>query len=125
MNCRAASFTRAEREKLVLRSSSTSTKTRPLNSLLLLRTSGSTALVLKSGGSNFSTGMSTSEAIDTVCGLPCSETWKVVLGEVADEVALLVGDDGVDFDVVDFDLEGNRRLLGRRPRRRASAAPPG
>ncbi len=74
MNCRAASLTRAVRVKLVLRSSSTMTNTRPLNSLRLLRTSGSIGLVLKSGGSNFSTGMSTSEAIDTVCGLPCSRT---------------------------------------------------
>ena len=76
MNWRAASFTRAVRVKLVLRSSSTRTKTRPLNSLLLLRTSGSTGLVLKSGGSNFSTGMSTSDAIETDCGLPRSRTSK-------------------------------------------------
>ena len=40
---------------------------------------------------------------------------EVVLGQVADEVALRVGDVGVDLDVVDFDLEGDggcRRGLG-------------
>ncbi len=123
MNWRAASFTRAEREKLVLRSSSTSTKTRPLNSLLLLRTSGSTGLVLKSGGSNFSTGMSTSEAIETDLRLAPFEDLEVVFGEVADEVALLVGDDRVDLDVVDLDLEGNRRLVGRGLGRRGLLGP--
>ena len=113
MNCRAASLTRAEREKLVLRSSSTRTNTRPLNSLLLLRTSGSIGLVLNSGGSNFSTGMSTSDAIETDLRLALLEDLEVVFGQVADEVALLIGDDRVDLDVVDLDLEGNRRLVGR------------
>ena len=38
------------------------------------------------------------------------EDLEVFLLQVADEVALLVGDQGVDLDVVDLDLEG-RRLL--------------
>ena len=42
--------------------------------------------------------------------LPVLEDLEVVLRQVADEVALRVGDDGVDLDVVDLDLEGDRRL---------------
>ena len=45
------------------------------------------------------------------------EDLEVVLGQRADEVALLVGDVGVDLDVVDFDLEGHGRLWRRRRRR--------
>ena len=37
---------------------------------------------------------------------------EVVLREIADELALRVGDTGVDFDVIDFDLERRRGLSG-------------
>ena len=43
--------------------------------------------------------------------LAAFQNLEVVLGQAADEVALLVGDAGVDLDVVDLDLEGNRRLV--------------
>ena len=53
--------------------------------------------------------------------LPILENLEVFLLEVADESALLVGDDGVDLDVVDLELEGRRiqplrrrRILPRR-----------
>ncbi len=46
------------------------------------------------------------------------EHLEIVLRQVADEVSLLIGDDGVDLDVVDLDLEGDRRLLWRRFGRR-------
>ena len=50
------------------------------------------------------------------------EDLEVFLLEVADEPALLVGDDGVDLDVVDLELEG-RRVQPLRRRRADSARP--
>jgi hypothetical protein len=43
---------------------------------------------------------------------------EVVLRQVRHEFPLRVGDDGVDFDVVDFHLESHRRLSGVLRRRR-------
>ena len=40
------------------------------------------------------------------------EHLKIFLLQVADEGSALIGDDGIDLDVVDLDLEG--RLLGGR-----------
>ena len=74
-------------------------------------TSGGMAVFEKSGGSTRSIGMSTIENAVSACGLPSSTIWKSSLVSVADEVALRVGDVGVDLDVVDFDLEGDGRLL--------------
>ncbi len=54
--------------------------------------------------------------------LPVLEHLEVFLLQVADEVALTVGDDGVDLDVVDADLEGRRLLAGGWRRRAAAAA---
>ena len=45
--------------------------------------------------------------------LPVLEHLEIFLLEIADETSLPVGDDGVDLDVVDAELE-RRRLLGRR-----------
>jgi hypothetical protein len=41
---------------------------------------------------------------------------EVVPGQVPDERPLCIGHAGIDFDVIDFDFEGGRRL--RRSRRR-------
>ena len=57
--------------------------------------------------------MSTSEDDRHCLRLSLLRDHEVVFGQVADEVALLVGDDRVDLDVVDLDLEGNRRLVRR------------
>ena len=65
-----------------------------------------------------STGMSTSDNTETVCGLPVLDDLEIVLRQVADGVALRVGDDGVDLDVVDLDPEGHRRLARVGLRRR-------
>ena len=56
--------------------------------------------------------MSTSENVAIVCALAVLEDLEVVLREVADELALLVGDERVDLDVFDLDLEGRRRRCG-------------
>ena len=42
----------------------------------------------------------------TVCGLPFSRIWKSALAQVLDQVAVIVGDDGRDLDVVDLGAEG-------------------
>ena len=57
--------------------------------------------------------MSTSEKAVTVCGLPSSKNLKIFLLQIADEVARPVGDERVDFDVIDLNLEGGL-LLRRR-----------
>ena len=49
-----------------------------------------------------------------VLTLAVLEQLEVVLREVRDRGALPVGDDGIDFDVVDFHPEGHRRLIGGR-----------
>ena len=54
--------------------------------------------------------MSTIEKAVSAWGLPSSSDLEIVLGQRADEVALRVGDVGVNLDVVDFDLEGDGRL---------------
>ena len=69
-----------------------------------------------SGRSARSSGMLTSENAVTFCGLPSSNTWKSLGLEVGDELALLIEHARVDFDVVDFGAERDRRLL-RRPAR--------
>ena len=55
--------------------------------------------------------MFTSVKAEISCGCPSSKTWKSSLFSVRDELALRVEDSGVDFDVVDFDLEGDRGLV--------------
>ena len=46
-------------------------------------------------------------------GLALFANLEIVLRQSADEGSLCVGDDGVDLDVVDFDLEGDGGLLRR------------
>ena len=55
--------------------------------------------------------MSTEREDGDGLGLPVLEDLEIFLLQIADEVPLLVGDDDVDLDVVDLDLEG--RLLRR------------
>ena len=45
------------------------------------------------------------------------EDLKIVLVQIANEIPLFVGHDGVDLDVVDLDFERHGRLLSRRRRR--------
>ena len=45
-------------------------------------------------------------------GLPVLHDDEIVFRQIADEVALGVGHDRVEFDVIDLDLEGDGRLLG-------------
>ena len=63
------------------------------------------------GGRRCSTGMSTSVNLVIACDFPSSRTWKSSFFRSRTMPSLLVGDDGVDLDVVDANLEG-RRLLG-------------
>ena len=58
--------------------------------------------------------MSTSEQMVSVCGFPCSTIWKSSFVRLRTKLPSRVGDDGVDLDVVDLDLEGDRglRLIG-------------
>ena len=58
--------------------------------------------------------MSTSEKLEIVCRLPSSRDLEIVLREIADELALLIGDERVDFDVFDLRLEGGGLRCGCR-----------
>ena len=72
---------------------------------LVALTSGSIGLAANSGRSARSIGMSTSGERRNRLALAVLEDLKVVLGQVADELALLVGDERVDLDVFDLRLE--------------------
>ena len=80
---------------------------RPSNGVRFDTTSGGIDVFANSGGSACSIGMSTSENIDKRLRLAVFDDLEVVLRQVPDEVALRIGDDGVDLDVVDLDLEGD------------------
>ena len=56
------------------------------------------------------------ENAEMACGLPSSRISKSSCCEVANELAVAVGDHGVHLDVLDVDPEGRRLWCGRRGR---------
>ena len=82
-------------------------------------TSGSMTVVACSGaGSARSIGMFDLRERRDVLRHAVLEDLEVVAAQVADEAALAIEDRGVDFDVVDLDLEGDLRLVVGRSRGR-------
>ena len=97
----------------------------------LVCTSGSIGVLANSGRSAFSIGSSTCEKVGDLLRLAVFEHLEIGRGQVRDDVALRVGDDRVELDVVDFGAEDDRgrsdRLLGDQRRgataRTAAATP--
>ena len=81
-------------------------------------TSGSTGALAKDGVTGRSMGRSTSAKTGRRLRLAVFEYFEVFLGQTSDDVAALVGDDGVDFDEIDVGFEGHLRLRGARGGRR-------
>ena len=103
MNCRAADLARAAMRRdvgveIVEDHHVDAAVERPLVALDV----GLDRRAANSGRSARSTGMSTSEKVEIGLRLAVLEDLEVVLRQVADELALRVGDERVDLDVVDL-----------------------